>query len=418
MMRPSKAVSVREDVKNKADRRKSEKTSYTMSQARLALMDIISAYLTKGDDGKYIIDVIHRIPPLMISAPGLGKTETVQDVANELGIGFVSFPLTHYTRNSMQGLPVIADLPGGGKHTEFTMSEMLAAVSQKQAEGFDEGIIVLDEFTSTPDSIMPMMLAFLQTRNIGRYKLPDGWVIVLCGNPPEFNKSARNLDPATCDRVRRMDIEVSLPAFLEYCDENGAHTVIGHFLEAFPQCLYRCENKDGNLELVTCRSWYRLSQTLLAYEKCGLGIDLRLVHQFIKSDEIARKFYDFYTQFGDEDALSDVDEIFNGTYSSEAVSRAAGYSVREKWKRLDYFRRILDDRFSGCLDGSDEQKELCRSLDNLIGYALAIDSNGVTVSRFMEDISRSEDFMKAQGRFKGQNYMSYCFQKYHTGREK
>ena len=53
----------------------------------------------------------------------------------------------------------------------------------------------------------PTMLQFLQCKTFGNQAVPAGWVIVAAGNPPEYNKSVRDFDIVTLDRVRRMDIE-------------------------------------------------------------------------------------------------------------------------------------------------------------------------------------------------------------------
>ncbi len=407
----------RNNVKDKSKKRDYMKDNlkYSISEAKRASMDIIKAYLCKDETGKYVIDPKTRMPILMISPPGIGKTETAGDIARIMHIGFASFSLTHHSRNSMLGLPVIKDLPDGGKYTEFTMSDILAAVYQSVHEGHDEGILLLDEFTSTPESIMPMMLSFLQTGTIGRYKLPDGWIIVLCGNPPEFNKSARNLDPATYDRVRLMNIDVNLQAFLEYCDENEVHPAVVNFLSAFPECLYRCEKKDDGLELVTCRSWNRLAKSIECYEKAGALVDIRMIGQFIKSEEIAHLFYDYYEQFGEVDAMAELDSVYMGTFSEELVNKMSGLSVRERWKKLDYMRRVLAERYAGCLDKSAEQNKLAESLDNLVGFAMQIDDHGVVTSRFMEDVNGEESFMRAMARYPGKNYMDYCKGKYFAG---
>ena len=42
--------------------------------------------------------------------------------------------------------------------------------------------------------------SFLQCKTFGNHKIPDGWLIVAAGNPPEYNKSVREFDVVTMDR--------------------------------------------------------------------------------------------------------------------------------------------------------------------------------------------------------------------------
>lgn len=51
-------------------------------------------------------------------------------------------------------------------------------------------------------------------------------MIVAAGNPPEYNKSVRDFDIVTLDRVRRMDIEPDLPVWKDYARAAHIHSAI------------------------------------------------------------------------------------------------------------------------------------------------------------------------------------------------
>ena len=151
---------------------------YTIQEAKQEIKNGIQSYLLKNEAGEYCYKETARMPFYLEGNPGIGKTEITKQVAEELGIGFVSFSITHHTRNTLLGLPVIVE-EDGWKYTEYTMSEIIAKLVQAKKEGFEEGILLLDEFNCASETIFPMMLAMLQTRNIGHYKIPEGWNLVL-----------------------------------------------------------------------------------------------------------------------------------------------------------------------------------------------------------------------------------------------
>ena len=387
---------------------------YTISEAEKNLIKTVDCYLKEDKKGRYVLAPSHRNPPLLLSSPGIGKTETVKRVAEKLGIGFCVFNLTHYSRSTFNGLPVVTQEEDGSRATETTRPEILAGVEREIKKGFSEGILLLDEFTSTPESIMPMMLAFLQTGYIGNYKLSDGWIVVLCGNPPKFNKSARELDPATFDRVRILNIDVSLEAFLNYGEDVGMHPSVLEFIGVYPSFLYRYERSNDKTELVTCRGWHRLSENLQIAESLGHDVDRRMIAQFLKSDEIAIAFEEFYRQY--EPCYSqNLEKILNGTAGDDIVKKFRGYNVRDKWKKLDNIKRMLVTNYGGCLDNSEEQAALAKALDNVIAFAAKIDDSGLVKNRLMDDIDKEESFVKAMGRHHGANYTEYCHMKYRLG---
>lgn len=85
----------------------------------------VRAYLAKDENGLYLIPPQMQRPLIMMGPPGIGKTAIVSEVAEELGVNFVSYSMTHHTRQSALGLPYIADATYGGKGykvSRYTMS--------------------------------------------------------------------------------------------------------------------------------------------------------------------------------------------------------------------------------------------------------------------------------------------------------
>ena len=130
----------------------------------------------------------------------------MEQIAHETGIGLCAYTITHHTRQSAIGLPFIEHRNYGGEDvtvTEYTMSEILASVySLMEKTGLKEGILFLDEINCVSETLAPMMLQFLQCKTFGNRKLPEGWIIIAAGNPPEYNRSVRDFDVVTLDRVK------------------------------------------------------------------------------------------------------------------------------------------------------------------------------------------------------------------------
>lgn len=316
---------------------------YTIEDAKRALKDGIEVYLQKDAKGKYCMEEINRLPFYLEGRPGIGKTEIVKQIADELGVGYVSFSLTHHTRNSLLGLPVIKDLHNG-KYTEYTMSEIIAKVLKKKEEGIEEGILLLDEFSCVSDSILPAMLAFLQTKNIGMHRLPEGWVIVLCGNPPQYNRNARKFDAAILDRIRKISVEFDAQVFLSYAQEKGMHPVMITYLTMNPANVYLCEHDNKELQLVTCRGWENLSHALYGMERLEKTVDESLVEQFVKFREIAHGFYQFYNVNQVGMSEKDIKAIIKGRNIGQYVEKYRKNDISLWWNAIDIFGDFLQEK--------------------------------------------------------------------------
>ncbi len=309
---------------------------YTIEKAKEAVANGIKGYLLKDEKGNYVMEEVNRLPFYLEGRPGIGKTQIVRQIAEELGIGYVSFSLVHHTRNSLLGLPVITELESGDKYTRYTMSEIIAKVLEQAAQGKKEGILLLDEFPCMSETIWPTMLAFLQTKNIGTHHLPEGWVLVLCGNPPAYNKTARTFDSAVMDRIRKLEIVFEPTVFSEYGKKIGIHEAILDYLEVHKDNTYRYENKSGSMELVTCRGWENLSHMIYAYEKLNQKIEKEDVEQFIKSEGIALDFYQFYKQYRLGLGVQCAADVLAGMNTEYYEQQFQKLNYSDKWKQLEY----------------------------------------------------------------------------------
>ena len=162
----------------------------------------------------------------LMGPPGIGKTDIMNQVAEEMNIAVVSYSMSHHTRQSALGLPFIADKEYGGRKyrtTEYTMSEIIASLYDVMEEtGKAEGILFLDEINCVSETLAPSMPQF-QYKVFGRHSIPDGWVIVTAGNPSEYNNSVREFDLATLDRLKRIDVEPDFGAWWKYAQNQGTH---------------------------------------------------------------------------------------------------------------------------------------------------------------------------------------------------
>ena len=203
------------------------------------------------------------------------------------------------------------------------MSEIIAAVHRaRQESGVAEGILFLDEVNCVSETLAPAMLQFLQYKTFGMHKLPEGWIIVTAGNPPEYNRAAREFDPAMLDRMKRIDVEPDLQVWQEYAAAHGVHPAVTTYLDSKPGSFYNVRAGVKGTRLVTARGWEDLSRMLQAYEAEGIEAERELVRQYLQDDATANEFFAYYELFRKYQDDYKVSEILDGLMSEAIVDRA------------------------------------------------------------------------------------------------
>lgn len=323
-----------------------------IKRAKQEIKDSIEAYLKKNQYGEYEIPSIRQRPILLMGPPGIGKTQIMEQIAKECGIGLVAYTITHHTRQSAIGLPFIREKEYGGTMysvTEYTMSEIIASVYEKiEKTGNKEGILFIDEINCVSETLAPTMLQFLQCKMFGNQKIPDGWMIVAAGNPPEYNKSVRDFDVVTLDRIKKIDVEADYGVWKEYAYQAGIHPSILAYLEIRKEYFYRMETTVDGKAFVTARGWEDLSRFIQVYEELGKEIDREVVHQYLQHGKIAKDFANYYALYKKYKEDYGIERILHGQFQPETIQRLKFAAFDEKLSVVELLNGKLSELFQKC----------------------------------------------------------------------
>lgn len=288
-----------------------------IQEAKQEITNTLRAYLQKDASGSYLFPPVRQRPILLMGPPGIGKTAIMEQIAKEQDVALVAYTMTHHTRQSAIGLPKITEGHFGEKTfsmTEYTMSEIIASVyAAMERTGKQEGILFLDEINCVSETLAPTMLQFLQNKTFGVHKLPEGWLIVAAGNPPEYNKSVRDFDIVTLDRIRQIQVLPDLQAFLSYAGEQEIHGAVASYLSLKPDRFYHVSRKEGEVHYVTARGWEDLSRLLSSYESLNIPVTEELMSEFLNLEETSRDFYAYYQLYRHYGTDYGIPEILGGT---------------------------------------------------------------------------------------------------------
>lgn len=253
-------------------------------------------------------------PVVVIGKSGVGKTESMADLAKELNIGFVELRLSHYQESDLIGLPYITS----DNRTSHAMTELFPDSNDK-----GQGILLLDEITSSQKSMRSAVYQLTDSsRKLGQYKLPERWLVVCCGNGPEDGGDFRGIEPALMSRGRCMRVEEDLESWKDWAIKKGIHPIVVAFLSFMPDNLHVMDLDRPN-DMIACpRNWVKLSKQLTNMEKMQGGIitdddDLEFAACCCVGERCGPNFVSFYKY---NKSVINAEDIMNGTVSSSQAS--------------------------------------------------------------------------------------------------
>ena len=293
-------------------------------EAKEEIINTVRAYLSKDETGAYRIPSVRQRPVLLMGPPGIGKTQIMEQAARELRIGLVAYTITHHTRQSAVGLPFIREETFEGavySVTEYTMSEIIASVYRKiRDNGQREGILFIDEINCVSETLAPTMLQFLQCKTFGNQKIPDGWVIVAAGNPPEYNQSVREFDMVT--------------------------------LDLRPAHFYQVKTDVDGMQFVTARGWEDLSSLMRVYEELDIAVDESVVREFLHHEEIAADAAAYFALYRKYQEAYGIADILAGNVRQTVYARLDAAAFDE---RVSVVNLLLDALYLCFREAADQK---------------------------------------------------------------
>jgi len=194
--------------------------------------------------------------------------------------------------------------------------------------------------------------------------VPDGFIIVTAGNPPQYNKSVRDFDIVTLDRVKRIDIEEDFSAWKEYAYQAGIHGAILSYLQIRGKDFYSVKTQIDGRQFVTARGWEDLSRIIKVYEELGIEVGERLCIQYLQDPEIATGFASYYELYSKYRTLYRIPEILEGAVPEESAAlREAPFD--EKLSILGLLIDSLNGEFRSYAENLSVQKRVLEELTAL-----------------------------------------------------
>lgn len=176
-------------------------------------------YISKGrrtmrvSDAKRFIKILVEkqvhVSPLFVGSMGIGKSEIVKEVAQELGIELVDLRLAQLEPGDLIGIPY-----RDGNTTKWAKPEWWPAENTK-------GILFLDEISRAPNDVRQAVFQLVLDRKLHTHDLPNSWTIVSAINPPNGEYQTEEMDRALIRRFIVLSLEPNVETWMQWAVREG-----------------------------------------------------------------------------------------------------------------------------------------------------------------------------------------------------
>ncbi|MCA9124872.1 MAG: ATP-binding protein [Planctomycetaceae bacterium] len=214
--------------------------------------------VTLGQAQAVIRCMAHEQSILLLSPPGVGKSDSVIQVSKDSGLECRSLLGTQIAPEDVSGIPRIV-----GERSVFCPPRVLLP------EDPQPFCLFLDELPTCAPDIQKAFYSLLLERRLGEHKLPEGTWVVAAGNRAEDRSLVRSLSAALVNRVTILNLRVDNNEWLQWARANRIRSEILAFVSFMPEVLMR-QVPANPVPFSTPRSWAQLSRALDLAEESGI----------------------------------------------------------------------------------------------------------------------------------------------------
>ena len=188
---------------------------------------------------------------------GIGKSEIPAQIAKASGVKLLDFRANLFDPVDVRGIPYLAKMKETMSH--FTRWAVPDVFPIAERDG-SEGIFLIDELPTAPPATQNAFLQLLITREVGNYKIPDGWSIIAAGNRLTDAAAVYQMPSPVRNRLAHYELQADLGDWVEWAVSNGVDTSIISFIRYRPNLLYNFNPED--YAFPTPRSWSYVDKRL------------------------------------------------------------------------------------------------------------------------------------------------------------
>lgn len=196
-------------------------------------------------------------PLFLWGPPGIGKSELVEGITQELGGLMIDLRLGQMEPTDIRGIPFY-----NKDKNVMEYAPPIDLPDNELASQYPIVVLFLDELNSAPASVQSAAYQLILNRRVGKYVLPDNVVMVAAGNRESDKGVTYRMPTPLANRFIHQEMKVDFAAWQDWAVNHKIHKDVVGYLSFAKQDLYDFDAKSSSRAFATPRSWSFVSQLL------------------------------------------------------------------------------------------------------------------------------------------------------------
>jgi hypothetical protein len=299
----------------------------------------------------------NKRPVFLWGPPGIGKSELIQGLTEELGGACIDLRLGQCEPTDLRGIPYFDRDKG-----VMNWAPPIELPSEEFAKQFPIVVLFLDEMNSAAPAVQGAAYQLILNRQVGTYKLPDNVVMVAAGNRESDKGVSYRMPSPLANRFVHLEVRQDFDSWFQWAVNKNIHKDVVGYISFAKQDLFDFDPKSASRSFATPRTWTFVSDFL--YDEDATDAELTDLIAGTVGEGLAVKFMAHRKVAG---SMPRPEDVLSGKVKELKVKEVSAmysltislcYELQEQYKKLgkekmadwhaqaDNFLKFMMDNFS------------------------------------------------------------------------
>ena len=194
-------------------------------------------------------------PVFLWGPPGLGKSDVVSQITEELGGLMIDLRLGQMEPTDIRGIPFFNKDNG-----KMDWAPPVDLPDEETAAQYPVVVLFLDEMNSAAPAVQAAAYQLILNRRIGKYHLPKNVVMVAAGNRDSDKGVTYRMPSPLANRFVHLEVRPDFQSWQTWAVKNKIHADVVGYLTFAKNDMFDFDPRSNSRSFATPRSWTFVSE--------------------------------------------------------------------------------------------------------------------------------------------------------------